>query len=74
MIMHAKGSNMILGEARVAPTNSRFRGLIFVPVFSCVYYLVPPPPSPLVSWNQGVSGNFSLRSLKNKGLYQSIPE
>jgi hypothetical protein len=47
MIMHAKGSNMILGEARIAPTDSQASGSDFVPVFSCVYYLVPPPPSPM---------------------------
>jgi hypothetical protein len=32
------------------------------------------PPSPLVLWNHGVSGDFMLWSLKNKDLYQSIPE
>src|ERR1700675_3032579 len=39
-----------------------------------VYYLVPLPPSPPVSWNHRVGGNFLLRSLNPKDLYQSILE
>jgi hypothetical protein len=39
-----------------------------------VYYLVPPPPSPLVFWNHEVSGIFLTWSLILKGLYQSILE
>jgi hypothetical protein len=73
MIMHAKGSNMILGEARVAPTDSlASRADLFL--FSLVLTTWYPDPPPPVSWNQGVSGNFLLRSLKNKDLYQSIPK
>src|SRR5260370_39262737 len=46
MIMHAKGSNMILGEARIAPTGSQLRGPIWY-CFSLVlttWYPHPPPP------------------------------
>jgi len=39
-----------------------------------VYYLVPIPPLPPGLWNHGVGGIFSLWSLKNKDLYQSILE
>src|ERR1700674_133042 len=39
-----------------------------------VYYLVPPSPLPPVSWNHRVGGNFLLRSLNPKDLYQSIPK
>src|SRR6202158_1818509 len=31
-----------------------------LPSATSVYQLVPPPPSPLVSWNHRVSGNFLL--------------
>jgi hypothetical protein len=39
-----------------------------------VYYLVLVPPSPPVYRNHGVRRNFRTWSLKNKDLYQSIPE
>jgi hypothetical protein len=47
MIMHAKGSNMILGEARVAPTDSQASRpdlVLLCPVFTTWY-----PHPPLVS-------------------------
>jgi len=48
MIMHAKGSNMILGEARVAPTDSQASGLILF-LFSPVFTIWYPHTLPLVS-------------------------
>src|SRR5207302_10774671 len=42
--------------------------------FISINQLVPPPPSPLVSWNHRVSGNFRTWSLILKDLYQSIPD
>jgi hypothetical protein len=39
-----------------------------------VYQLALVPPSPPASLNHGVSGDFLTRSLKQKGLYQSLLE
>jgi hypothetical protein len=44
------------------------------PAFDGVYWLVPIPPSPLAYRNHEVMSNFRTWSLKNKDLYQSIPE
>jgi hypothetical protein len=48
MIMHAKGSNMILGEARVAPTDPPLQGLILflLSLVLTTWYPHPPPPLP----------------------------
>lgn len=57
MIMHTKGSNMILGEARVAPTDSHALRPDFVPGYSGVNYLVPHP-SPLASGIRELAREF----------------
>jgi len=46
MIMHAKGSNMILGEARIAPTDSQLRGLILFLLSLVLTNWHPHPPPP----------------------------
>ena len=56
MIMHAKGSNMILGEARVAPTDSQLRGLILFLLSLVLTNWYPHPPSPLSSGIKELAG------------------
>ena len=45
-----------------------------IEIGSNVYWVVPVPPSPLVYRNHEVTGISRTWSLKNKDLYQSIPE
>jgi hypothetical protein len=66
MILHAKGSNMILGEARVAPTDSLALRPDLV-LFSLVLTTWYPTPSPPVAWNQGV-GEFFASVLEKEEL------
>ncbi len=59
----------LVGGSESAPEGNDRGHFLSCCLLRSIYQLVPVPPSPLVSWNHGVGGNFRTWSLNHKDLY-----